>query len=262
MTFTLVDSLAGWGVSFALVFIRTGTMLFAFPLFGSPAINVRLRTMLAVTFTFILLPVVGVPQLGIDWGLLEVVLAIAREVGVGLLLGLGTKFMFEAFALAGIFVGRQMGFGMSELIDPVTANPQSMVGQFWSLVAILMFIALDGHHFLIQILTQNYSVIPLGGAVMRAEAGQLLIAGTSRMFVLALQLGAPALMITFMMSVAVGVMNRAMPRLQVFFILLPLKLFIGIIAILISLQLFQTIFAVLMSESQDFVMSLLAAIRG
>jgi len=262
MNLSILDLLSGWGVSFMLVMTRVSAMIYAFPFFGSPAIAGRVRVSLTLVLSFMLLPVVGVEGLGLDWSLGRLTLAIGRELAVGLIVGFGTKFMFEAFSLAGTFAGRQMGFAIAELVDPVTSAPQSMVGQFWALVAILLFLAVDGHHFLIKLLIQNFQMVPLGTGVLAPASGRMLIAGSSEMFQLALKLAAPALILTLMMDVGVGVLSRAMPRLHVFFVALPLKLIVGVFALVVSLQLFQALFSAVYAEFQEYMVNLTATLRS
>ncbi|UCD39257.1 MAG: flagellar biosynthetic protein FliR [Fidelibacterota bacterium] len=251
MSLSILDLFSGWGVSFMLVLTRVSAMIYAFPFFGSPAIAIRIRILITLVISFMLLPLVGVEGLGLDWSLGRVAFAVSRELAIGLFVGFGTKFMFEAFSLAGTFAGRQMGFAIAELVDPVTSAPQSMVGQFWALVAILLFVAVDGHHFLIRLLVQNFRLIPLDTGALQAASGQMLISGSSEMFQLALKLAAPALVLTLMMDVGVGVLSRAMPRFHVFFVALPLKLTVGVFALIVSLQLFQALFSAMYMEFRN-----------
>lgn len=262
MNLSILDLLSGWGVSFMLVLTRVSAMIYAFPFFGSPAIVTRVRILIALVISFMLLPVVGVEGLGFDWNLGRLALGVGRELAVGLIVGFGTKFMFEAFSLAGTFAGRQMGFAIAELVDPVTSAPQSMVGQFWALVAVLLFLAVDGHHFLVRLLVQNFQLVPLNTGVLQPASGRMLITGSTEMFHLALKLAAPAIMLTLMVDVGVGVLSRAMPRLQVFFVALPLKLVVGVFALVVSLQLFQALFSTVYNEFQEYVATLLATLRG
>ncbi|MCH7520093.1 MAG: flagellar biosynthetic protein FliR [Candidatus Marinimicrobia bacterium] len=244
-----------------LVLIRLSAMIYAFPFFGSPAITGRVKIMITLVLSFMILPLAGIDGLGLDWGLGQLTLSVGRELGLGLVVGFGSKFMFEAFALAGTFAGRQMGFAMADLIDPVTSAPQSMVGQFWALLAILLFLAVDGHHFLIRLMIQNFQIIPLGVGQLRPATGRLLITGSSDMFQLALRLAAPALMLTLMMDVGMAILSRAMPRFQIFFVALPLKLYVGIFSLVVTLQLFQALFTTVFADFQEYLVDLLATMR-
>lgn len=241
-----------------LVLTRLSAMIYAFPFFGSPAITGRVKIMITLVLSFMILPLAGIDGLGLDWGLGQLTLSVGRELGLGLVVGFGSKFMFEAFALAGTFAGRQMGFAMADLIDPVTSAPQSMVGQFWALLAILLFLAVDGHHFLIRLMIQNFQIIPLGVGQLRPATGRLLITGSSDMFQLALRLAAPALMLTLMMDVGMAILSRAMPRFQIFFVALPLKLYVGIFSLVVTLQLFQALFTTVFADFQEYLVDLLA----
>ncbi len=262
MSLSIIDLLSGWGIPFMLVLTRVSAMIYAFPFFGSPAITARVRIAITLVLSFMLLPMVGVEGLGFDWSLGRLALSIGRELAVGLFIGFGTRFLFEAFSLAGTFAGRQMGFAMAELVDPITSAPQSMVGQFWALVAILLFLAVDGHHFLIRLLMQNFQLVPLDTGRLSPASGRMLIAGSTEMFQLALRLAAPAIVLALMLDVGVGVLARAMPRLHVFFVALPLKLIVGIFALIVSLQLFQALFSAMFNEFPEYVVTLLATVRG
>jgi flagellar biosynthetic protein FliR len=262
VTLSIIDLVSGWGISFMLVLIRMSAMIYSFPFFGSPAVTPKLRIMIAVVISFMILPLAGQENLGQDWSLGYMTLQIAKESFVGLVVGFGAKFLFESFALAGTFAGRQMGFAMADLLDPVTSVPQSMVGQFWALVAILFFVAIDGHHFLVRLMLENFEVVPIGDGYMSPRTGRLLIAGSSNMFQTAIRLAAPALTLTLMVDIGIAVLTRAMPRLQIFFVALPLKLFVGIFASIVSLQLFQALFMTIFSDFQIYMVEMLTSLRG
>jgi flagellar biosynthetic protein FliR len=257
MNIGLIDLFTTWSVSLVLIMVRVSAMFFAFPFFGSPAIATRIRIMIALVVCFVLLPMVGVQDLGQNWGLGRLVLAVGSELIVGLTVGYGSKFMFEAFTVAGTFAGRQMGFAMADLVDPVTAAPQSMVGQFWALVAVLFFLSLDGHLFLIRLIMRNYEIVPLATGTLQPATGRTLILGYTGIFEIALRLAAPALLLTMMMDIGIAIMSRAMPRLQIFFVALPLKLFVGVFSLVVSLQLFQAIFSELFIDFQEYLARLL-----
>lgn len=232
-------------------------MVYAFPFLGSPAVPNRAKIAFTLVLAFSILPIIGTENLGRDWGLAQLTLALATETAVGLVIGFGSKFLFEAFSIAGTFAGRQMGFAIADLVDPITAAPQSMVGQFWALVAILLFVVLDGHLFLISFLIENYQVVPMGGAALTAATGQTLVTGSADMFQVALRLAAPALILTLMMDVGIAVMARAMPKFQIFFVALPLKLLVGVFSLVVSLQLFQAVFSTMFDEFRNYLMNLL-----
>ena len=155
-----------------------------------------------------------------------------------------------------------MGFAMSDLIDPVTSVPQSLVGQFWALVAILFFLAIDGHHFLVRMMLENFNVVPLSTGGLSPQTGRLLIDGSNEMFRLAIRLAAPALILTMMLDIGMAVLTRAMPKLQIFFVALPLKLLLGIFALVVSLQLFQAIFVTMVNEYQSYLVNILTSLRA
>lgn len=262
MTVGLLDLFSGWGVSFMLIVTRLAAMMYGFPFFGSPAIPVKVRVIILMLLSFLILPMAGVEGMGDDWGLGMLALQMGKETFLGLMIGFGTKFMFEAFSLAGTFAGRGMGFAMADLIDPISAAPQSMVGQFWTLVAILFFISVDGHHFLIKLMVENFERIPLGDAIFPQRTGEIIVRGSSVMYQTALKLAAPALLLMLMIDVGMALLARAMPKLQIFFIALPLKLFVGVYALIVSLQLFQAVFASMYDEFREFLVVLMESMVG
>ena len=163
---------------------------------------------------------------------------ILRELLLGLSLGLVVRFVFAGAQMAGVLLGVQMGFGMVTLIDPNTSDPSSLIGDVFSMVATVLFLALNGHHLLIRVLAQSFGEVPVGGpALMPASLFSLLVPMGSVMFQLMVKLVAPILLVLFLTQVAMGLVARTVPRVQVMIMAFPVTIALGMIFLSLTMTL-------------------------
>jgi flagellar biosynthesis protein FliR len=212
----------------AAVFIGarvSGLMVFC-PFLGSDAIPAPLKAALTLLITALLYPVRGPLQLDLgSWQWMGVMLG---EVVIGLVLGLAANFMLEAPLLAGQVLGMQMGYSLASLFDPQTQADTPVLGEFHQLAALLIFLQLDVHHWLLRALVRSFAYLPPGTAFTRlAWAGGVLQAAGG-IFLAGVQIAAPALVATLIADVALGFLGKASPQLPVLFIGLAVKNLLGL----------------------------------
>lgn len=173
-------------------------------------------------------------------------LAILREVLVGALLGFIAYMFFTVVQIAGSFVDLQMGFGIVNVMDPVTGAQSPILGSFKYIIAILLFFSLNGHHYLISAIMDSYQWIPLehdafyqlySGAVTSFLSDAFMTA-----FILAFQMAAPLIVSLFLADVALGMLARTAPQFNLFVIGIPIKILLGFIVFLIMMSGFVALF--------------------
>ncbi len=240
-----------------LVFIRLSTMIMAMPVLGYATVSVHIRIMLAFILTLIIAPIIGIGNAPVYESILPLMLAIIREVLIGLFIGFGARLIFEGFAMAGSYIGYQMGMAIMNVFDPSTQQQQPIISNFWLLVIVVFFLVSDSHHFLIGVLFQNFDAVPLGMASFSNQLGHTMIEGGRILYELALQFAAPAMVFLLSIDIAISFMARVMPQLNIFFISLPLKIGAGIFLLVVSLKIFQTLFGYIYNELEIFVLNLL-----
>ncbi|MBT7790167.1 MAG: flagellar biosynthetic protein FliR, partial [Calditrichaeota bacterium] len=202
-------------------------MTITLPIIGYSMVNTRIRIIFALVITIILFPMIGSvhPDIG---SVLEMMIFICREIMIGLIIGFGGKLIFEAFSMAGSFVGRQMGLAMANVMDPTSEQQMPILSQFWLLVMIMFFLVTNGHYLFIEIIFKNFNLIPLGGAEFSPETGITIIRGGAMAFEIALRFAAPAMVFLLLVDVAIALTARVMPQMNIFLVTLPLKIGAGL----------------------------------
>lgn len=224
--------------AFLLVNFRLGGMLLAAPIFGRQTIPPLIKVGLAITLAILLMPAIINAGLPVVPSLTDLVALGFKEMLVGVIVGLMLKLLFYAAETAGSVVGFQSGLAIANVVDPSTQTQVNMLGQFWVLVASMIFLAINGHHLLITSLADSFQVIPLGGSIFGAGAADLLMRLSGIMFTLALKMAAPILLTVFLVDVALGVLARTIPQMNIFIIGIPVKIAISLLMIGASLPVF------------------------
>ncbi len=208
----------------------SGLMVFC-PFFGSDAIPAPLKAALTVLITAVLYPLRGPLQLDLhSWQWMGIALS---EVLIGLMLGLAANFMMEAPMLAGQVLGVQMGYSLATLFDPQTQADTPVLAEFHRLAALLIFLQLNVHHWLLRAITSSFAYLPAGAALDSYAAASGLLHAAGGIFLAGVQIAAPALVATLVADVALGFLGKASPQLPVLFVGLAVKNLLGL-AVLIG----------------------------
>ena len=217
----------------------SGLLLFA-PFLGSGAIAPRIKIGLAVLLTALLYPACGPRAVPLTaGGLLRVVLA---EALVGLLIGLAVQFVFEAAEFAGQLLGVQVGFGLVNIIDPNTQVDTPVLSLFTQTIAMLIFLQLGVHRWMVRALANSFSYLPVGSALATGEMTRQLLHAAGGILLTGVQIAAPALMATMLIDVVLGFLGKASPQLPVLFLGLSVKSLAGLTLLALSLKYWPTTF--------------------
>lgn len=222
-------------IVFFLVLVRASAIFLSAPLLGNRSVPMRVKTGLALLLALLLTPFLmgktGAPNPPDLWAFGA---AVAAELAVGLLIGTVTNFFFTAAQFAGYAVGMQMGFGMASLFDPTTQSQSSVVGQFYMFAAMLVFLLLDGHHWILVALGRSFDAVPLGGFTWSGTTTVQLIDATNNVFWVALMLAAPVMGVLILTELALGIVARIMPQMNVFVASFPVKILLGVFTLMVS----------------------------
>lgn len=238
--------------TFLLIFFRLSALLMTMPLFGYVAIYSRLRVMLAFVISILVFPALGGSSVSATVSG-SFILMVINEIFIGLVLGYGARIIFEGFNMAGSFVARQMGLAMANVLDPTSGEQQPILSQFWFLLMLVYLLALNGHFFLLEVIVNNFRILPLAGAVVQNGMGDHLAHGGSLAFEIGIKIAAPVLTLLLVLDSALALVARVMPQMNVFFVTLPLKLGVGLVAVISSLNIFQLLFAFFLDDLTRFV---------
>lgn len=221
--------IGGWVASFLLPLFRIAALLMVMPVIGTQLVPVRVRMYLALAFTLVLMPVLpAMPQ--IDALSLQGWLWIGQEVLVGALLGFSLQLFFHAFVVAGQMIAMQMGLGFASMVDPANGISVAVLGQFLLMLVTLLFLAMNGHLVVFEVLAESFVTLPVGSGLLLDH--YLAIAGRLGWVLGAgLPLALPAITALLVVNIAFGVMTRAAPQLNIFAIGFPLTLVLGLVIV-------------------------------
>ena len=223
---------------FTLVLGRMAGMFSAIPLFGGRSVPTRIKaaTVFAMALVFFPLVRAKLPQLPADP--VSLGLLVVRETLVGLSLGLLAQVIFSAVEFCGQIIGTQMGFTASTLFDPTMGAQVSTMSVLQNLIATLLFMTLGLHHVFIRAIVESYGIVPVGGWQMSGELFRFVVAATTGVFILAIKLAAPVMASILAATMALGVMARAFPQMNIFMLSFPLNIGLGLIILGVTLQVF------------------------
>lgn len=219
---------------FLLPFIRLGALFVAAPFFGAVTVPVRVRIILAIAVTVILMPVLG------DTRAVELVsaaglLLILQQVAVGLVMGLMLQFVVAAIVMAGHTIATAMGLSFASSVDPQNGTQVTILGQFYLIIATLFFLAIDGHLRLLELLAMSFEVFPVTRFVLDAGLFGEVMLYSAQMFVTGTLLALPVMIGVLLINVGFGVMTRAAPQLNIFSIGFPMSMLGGFVLMLLSM---------------------------
>ena len=212
-------------------------MLLVAPFFGARHVNIRARLSLGLLLALIVVPQLKAPPLIDPLGVEGLVVAL-RQILIGIALGFILQMVFSALTQAGEYIALSMGLGFASAIDPVGGVQVPMISQFLTILAMLIFLALNGHLVLIQLLLKSFETLPVTGDGLTADDLWAVVRFGNVMFSHALLIALPAMAALLLVNLAMGVVTRASPQLNIFAIGFPLTILAGFIILILTLTSF------------------------
>lgn len=252
------EQLNGWLATLIWPLVRILAVLVSTPLLGSSSIPVQTKLGLAVLLTILVAPLLPpLPQ--IDPGSGVGLIILLQQMIIGLAMGFSVRIVFTAVEMAGEITSMQMGLGFATFFDPQQSAQVQLVGRFYGLLATLMFLAIDGHLQVIGILVESFSTLPIGTTGMDTVSFTVLVQWGMKIFTLGLHLALPVLAALLITNLALGILTRAAPQLNIFAVGFPLTLGIGLLVISWALPYFIPLINHLFHESFSMMRSLSSA---
>ncbi len=226
--------LAAWVGSYMWPFMRIGAMMMANPVFGSRSVPARVRIVLTLVLALMVTPLLPTPP-DVDLFSSQGILISIHEILIGLTLGFALQLLFAAFVTAGDYVSNAMGLGFASMVDPVNGVNVPIISQFILLLTFLLFFGFGGHALLIEVLVRSFVVMPVGLPDINPERALLVASWASHMFGIAVLVSLPVVACLLLIYIALGIMTRAAPQLNIFSVGFPLTILAGFIALIFAL---------------------------
>lgn len=219
-----------------LALARVAGLFIMGPIFASRTAPMRVRAAIVFFVTLAMLPILGPtpPALAANAGAAVVLGMVAFETMIGFVIGLVAQLTFGAVQMAGQLAGIQMGIGLANLIDPQTQEHITSLAQWQNLLALLIFLSIDGHHVLIRAVADSFGVLPLGGGLPAPAGFGMVVDLAGGLFVVALKVAAPVLVLLLLVNAAMGVLAKLIPQLNVFIVGFPLNVAAGLFVLAAS----------------------------
>ena len=228
----LVDDIVQWLSQFLWPLVRVSAFLLAGPFFSLAAVNFRIRVAVVLVITWMIYPLVDVPD--IEPFSFASVTGILHEVFVGGLMGLTLQIVIAALVVAGQAIAGSMGLSMANMIDPNLGNVPSL-SQFFLIIGTLLFLALGGHLIMISVLYSSFEVVPIASGVFNTEMIVSLLRWSSEIFVGAAIIAFPIMIGLLLVNALLGLVSRAAPSLNVFAIGFPALIPLGLLMMLLTM---------------------------
>lgn len=241
---TLLNLLA----SYLYPFIRISAIVSVAPIIGTRIVPVRTKIGLSIALTIIIVPLLDAAVF-IEPFSVHGVLTIMTQILIGVMLGFMLRMVFSAVESGGQVIGMTMGLGFAQMNDPANGIIVPVISQFYVVLATLMFLALNGHLILIEVLADSFRTIPIDIMNIGTTGIWELLSWASWIFKGAVLIALPAVVALLLVNISFGVMMRAAPQLNVFAIGFPITLTLGFIFILVSIPIFLPQFSNLLDHS-------------
>lgn len=224
--------------AFLLIFVRMTGLFVVAPIFGRRNIPVYLKIGFSFFTAIVLVNTVALPAPDTYSNILQVGLMIAKEFIVGMTIGFIAYLSFTAVYVAGEIIDMQLGFGVVNVLDPVSNIQVPITSNLYFIMSMLVYLAVNGHHALIKALFDSYTLVPLGTAVFNQTLVSNLLIVFSNIFAIGFKVAAPIIAAILITDIALGTISRMVPQLNVFVIGMPLKIIVGIAVLVVTIPMF------------------------
>ncbi len=237
------DALAGEAGPVLLVFLRVGAALMIVPGFGEHHVMPRARLLLAMGLSVLVAPALGpaLPPLPVEPTALAGL--VAREILVGLLLGLAARFCLAALHVGGTVVAMQSGLSAAAMFDPNEGGQSPLPASFLAAAATAFLFAADLHHLILRAVAASYAVLPAGAGIDPSDGGTLLVRLGAEAIATGVRVAAPMLVAGLAVNAALGALSRMVPAFQVLSLALPAQLLLALLVLELSVPAAMRLFA-------------------
>lgn len=251
------EQIGAWVGSFLLPLFRIAALLMFMPIIGTQLVSARVRLYLSLAICLVIMPTLP-PMPVIDAISVQAFIWVAQEILIGMMLGFVLQLFFQVFVIAGQIVAMQMGLGFASMIDPANGISVPVIGQLFMILVTLLFLAMNAHLVVFEVLTESFFTLPVGGGFLVENYWEIAnklgwVLGAALLLVL------PAITALLVINLAFGVMTRAAPQLNIFSIGFPLTLVLGMVIVWIGMTDILAQYQVFATEALQFLREMAGA---
>ncbi len=224
-----------WIATFIYPLVRILSLAATAPFLSSAGIPRRVRLVFGIALTVAIIPILPPmpavpPASGVGLWIL------AQQILIGVGMGLSMRIIFTAIDMASAIIAFQMGLGFATFYDPLSTAQTSVVSNFLTLLATVLFLSLNGHLIYISVLAQSFTAIPVSSTSLHPSSWHFLAALGGKIFSAGLLLALPVIVMLMITNLALGILNRAAPQLNLFAIGFPITLALGFVSLILMMN--------------------------
>ncbi len=214
--------------AFMTIFLRIGSAILVMPGFMTSYVSTRIRLSVALALTLVLIPLLStrLPVPPADFG--SFLTTCIFEITYGLFMGLCMQFLYAALSLVGNFAGQAIGFSNAQMFDPTFQTQSIVLESFLSIIALTVIFITDLHHLMISAIVDSYVLFPVGSDLPIDNFAEFLSKSLNNSFIMGFKIASPFIAFTIIFYSGMGLLSRLMPQLNIFFLSLPLQIYLGL----------------------------------
>lgn len=245
--------LEAWLAAFIFPLARILALVASSPVLGNRQIPVRVKVGFAMLVTFLIAPTLDFPA-DIEASSGIGLFILLQQIMVGLAMGFAMRLVFTAIEMAGDIMGMQMGLGFASFYDPVNSTNTQVIAQFLGIIAALAFLSMNGHLYMLATLAESFQAFPISTQMPAAGAMHTLVLWGGSVFSHALRLSLPLIAALLITNLALGILTRSAPQLNIFAIGFPITLVVGFVTLMLTLPYLAPLLEVFMQAGQDMML--------
>ena len=222
--------------------VRVGCLFMLVPFFSDQTIPAPAKVLLSFTLALIMFPLIKAGAVNLPASVFQtnagIISVVLKEALVGLSLGFVAKMFYESLHFAFAYIGMQMGFNMAMMYDHHTESSTPVVAQFSMALAMLLFLAIDGHHMIIKALSDSFQLVPVGGFIFSKMLTNFMMDLMSQVFWIAVKLSAPMALVIFLLNIAFGIIAKAVPQINVLVVSFIVNILAGFLVLSLTMPVF------------------------
>lgn len=214
---------------FFAILLRLSLVLFLLPIFNNKQVPSVFKACLVLGFALMLYPLLRDTVSPISLEPATLVGLVLGELLFGIVLCLSVTIIFSAFQMAGEFINFEMGFGFAQVVDPQSGAQTMLFSMWFQLLALLLFLTMNGHHFLLKAVIESFRTLPIGAFALDQSLYRSIIGLSGQLFLVAMKISAPVLVALVVTQIGLGLMSKFAPQLNILMTSFPLTIFVGLL---------------------------------
>lgn len=244
-----------------LVFVRVAALMMTAPFFNTAAFPAQIKIYFSIVTSVLLFSVIPAETtfVSAESGTLFFVVAILTEILIGVALGLVGQLVFAGLEMAGMLISLNSALSFANMVDSTTQQQNAVISNLFTVIAILVFLSIDGDKVYLSALAKSFEVVPVTNSNIHL-AGPYMLEIATYLFVIGVQITSPFIIVIFLLDVSLAIFARIMPQANMMFIALPVKVAVGLSLLMLAIPYLPTAFEMMFLHLYDFLAEILGVI--